>query len=178
MTREPPTVDAITAALAHARDGDPDAFERFVVLTRDSVRRFCRYLGDANDVDDLAQTTYLRALRSLHTYRGDSAGQVWLLGIARRVCADAVAARVRHRRPDPRLRPGHHPDHAPVVELEGLVAMLEVDLRRAFVLTQVLGLSYDHAAAVCACPIGTIRSRVARARRLLDESLRSVDRAV
>ena len=165
-------VDEITTALIHARDGDPRAFERFVALSQPSLGRFCRHLGDHADIDDLTQTTYLRAIRSLHTFRCEAAATVWLFGIARRVCADAVTQRQRHRRPEPLRRPASQPNHAGPIELGQLIDDLDIDQRRAFVLTQIVGLTYDEAAAVCDCPTGTIRSRVARARHTLADQIR------
>jgi len=122
------------------------------------------------------QDTYLRALRAIGCYRGEAPGLTWLLAIARRVCADAVARRQRHRRPDPLRRRVVTADHAGNVELQTLIAGLELHLRRAFVLTQLLGLSYQHAAHVCECPVGTIRSRVARARAQLAHDIGHADR--
>lgn len=167
----PDEPDPATEALIAARDGDPRAFERFVRLTRLDVVRFCSYLGDADDVDDLVQDTYLRSLRSLHAYRNDAPALPWLITIARRTCADAVSRRIRSRRPDPVIRPRHVGDDNAVVELHALIAGLDPDQRRAFTLTQLLGLSYDEAADVCACPVGTIRSRVSRARVALTAAL-------
>lgn len=164
-------MDDATIALLEAADGDPRAFERFVTLTTPDVTRFCAYLGDPDDVDDLVQDTYLRAFRSIGAYRQDSPARPWLLTIARRACADNAAQRTRHRRPDPVRRAAATPDHAGTVELEQLVATLDDDHRRAFVLTQVLGLPYRDAATVCGCPVGTIRSRVARARLRLADHL-------
>ena len=87
-----------TRSLLAAQDGDPDGFTRFVELTTGDVTRYCRYLGNAQHVDDLVQDTFLRALRSLHTYRGDTDGLRWLLGIARRACADSIEHHHRSRR--------------------------------------------------------------------------------
>jgi RNA polymerase sigma-70 factor, ECF subfamily len=158
-----------TQALIAAQDGDPDAFDRFVRLTIDDVTPYCRYLGDPNHVDDLVQDTYLRALRSLHTYRGDSDARRWLLTIARRACADAIEHHQRSRRTE-LTRRTHH-DHTTNVDLELLLDELPDDQRQAFVLTQLLGYSYDEAAEISECPIGTIRSRVARARTQLASPL-------
>ena len=158
-----------TQALIAARDGDPDAFDRFVRLSIDDVTRYCRYLGDADHVDDLVQDTYLRALRSLHTYRGDSDARRWLLTIARRACADAVEHHQRSRRTE--LTRRHHRDHATDIDLELLLDELPDDQRQAFVLTQLLGYRYDEAAEICDCPVGTIRSRVARARTHLADAV-------
>ncbi len=115
--------------------------------------------------DDLTQETYSRAIASLHRFRGESDVRSWLLTIARRVCADQVRAEIRRRNLLGRLRPvpeAHEPSTS--VELWGVIGSLQGERREAFVLTQVLGLSYEEAAQVCSCPIGTIRSRVARAR--------------
>ena len=158
-----------TRELIAAQDGDPDAFERFVVVTIGDVTRFCRYLGDEALADDLVQDTYLRALRGLHTYRGETDAVRWLLSIARRACADAISAEQRSRRPELTRRPPQ--DHTGAVELRLLVDLLPDDQREAFVLTQLLGYRYEEAAEICGCPIGTIRSRVARARDSLANAL-------
>ena len=92
----------------------------------------------------------------------------WLLSIARHVCADHVRKRVRQRRLVDRLTRFAAVDDlvppASGASLDELVDALEDDRRDAFVLTQVMGLSYEEAAVIAGCPIGTIRSRVARAR--------------
>jgi RNA polymerase sigma-70 factor (ECF subfamily) len=127
------------------------------------VWRLCAHLGDAASADDLTQETYARAFASLHRFLGRSTAKTWLLTIARRVCADAVRAQVRERRQDLPAA-GAAADHADAVTIRELVAALEPERREAFVLTQLVGLSYAEAADVCDCPVGTIRSRVARAR--------------
>lgn len=117
------------------------------------------------EVEDLVQETYLQAVRSAAGFRGDGSPVAWLLSIARNVCADHVRRRQRSRRLVERLIP-EVVDHVPAVDrstpqlLDGLAA----DRREAFALTQVVGLSYEEAAEVISCPIGTVRSRVARAR--------------
>jgi RNA polymerase sigma-70 factor (ECF subfamily) len=158
-----------TSALLAAQDGDPAAFDRFVRLTVNDVTPYCRYLGDRDHLDDLVQDTYLRALRSLHTFRADADALRWLLTIARRACADAVNHHQRARRTELTRRPTH--DYTNIVELELLLEDLPHDQRQAFVLTQLLGYRYDEAAEICDCPVGTIRSRVARARTQLANTL-------
>lgn len=155
--------DAVTAAALRARGGDRIAATAFVRATQADVWRMCRHLSDRGDADDLTQETYARAFASLHRFAGRSSARTWLLSIARRVCADAVRGRVRDRvtRPPPAR---DLPDPAEIAAVRSLLAGLARDRREAFVLTQMLGLSYAEAAEVCACPIGTIRSRVARAR--------------
>jgi len=161
--------------------GDRVALERFLRATQPHVWRFVAGLSDAQSADDLTQETYVRALGSLGRFRAESSARTWLLSIARRVVADhirALQARPRPatladwqtdaRRPEPT---GHSAFEERVV-LDHLVAALEPDRRDAFVLTQSLGLSYADAAEVCGCPVGTIRSRVARAREDLTAAMR------
>lgn len=161
--------DAATDAALAARDGDPAAQAAFVRATQAEVWRFAAALVDPDSADDLTQETYLRAFRALPGFEGRSTARTWLLGIARRACADHLRTVVRRRRLDQRLaahaaadRP--YPDPAGQFGATDLVRRLPAERRSAFVLTQLLGLSYAEAAAVEGVPVGTIRSRVARAR--------------
>jgi RNA polymerase sigma-70 factor (ECF subfamily) len=162
-------LELVRAALS----GDRRALDDLVLGTRDQVERYCAYLGSGIEVDDLVQETYVRALRSLPRFEGRSSFRVYLLGIARRVCADAVRAARRRRRLDtlastPRPSIG---DPAPEISVRILVEGLAPERRDAFVLTQLVGLPYAEAAEVCGVPVGTIRSRVARAREDLRSAL-------
>jgi RNA polymerase sigma-70 factor (ECF subfamily) len=164
--------DTVRAAAA----GDRGALTAFVRDTYDHVWRFCASLGNGHDTADLVQETYERALRSLHRFEGRSSARSWLLTIARNVCADAVR-RARRRRAVEGLwlwRDRMQADHAGSLELVLLLDALPRDRREAFVLTQIVGLSYREAADVCRVPVGTIRSRVARAR---DELTLDIDEA-
>ncbi|HET6876374.1 MAG TPA: sigma factor-like helix-turn-helix DNA-binding protein [Jatrophihabitans sp.] len=162
--------DEVTLAALRARRGDAAAATAFVRATQADVWRLCAHLGDVGSADDLTQDTYARAFASLHRFLGRSSARTWLLSIARRVCADAVRSAVRARKlPVERERVG--PDFAGSVAVRTLITALEPQRREAFVLTQVLGLSYAEAADVCSCPVGTIRSRVARARADLIDAL-------
>ncbi|MEV5818796.1 sigma-70 family RNA polymerase sigma factor [Micromonospora haikouensis] len=158
-----------------ARDGDPAAQAAFVRATQAEVWRFAAALVDPDTADDLTQETYLRAFRALPAFAGRSSARTWLLGIARRACADHLRVVVRRRRLAERLAShAHtdlpHPDHAGQLGAADLVRRLPAERRGAFVLTQLLGLSYAEAAAVEGVPVGTIRSRVARARHDLVEA--------
>lgn len=155
--------DEITAAALRARRGDAAAAAEFVRATQADVWRLCAHLGSVQTADDLTQDTYARAFASLHRFAGRSTARTWLISIARRVCADAVRSAQRARRL-PALEAEPVEDPAGGVAVRALVSALDPDRREAFVLTQVLGMSYAEAAEVCGCPIGTIRSRVARAR--------------
>ena len=159
--------------------GDRAALTRLIQKTQGDVWRLCAHLVDPAAADDLAQDTYLRAIQSLGGFRGDAPARTWLLAIARRACAAQVNARSRDRRlaarlaamPDAGSGAGlgqPPPEPGAQVTADDLVAALEPDRRAAFVLTQLLGCSYAEAAAICDCPVGTIRSRVARAREDLD----------
>jgi RNA polymerase sigma-70 factor, ECF subfamily len=161
-------MDDVTRLALAARDGDRVAFAGFVRQTQSDVWRLCAHLVDHVSADDLTQETYLRAVTAIGRYRGDAAARTWLLSIARRVCADAIRSRTRRRRALWRRGADHDGDGvAPAtgaVELDAVLAGLSPERRTAFVLTQVLGLSYEEAAVAAGCPVGTIRSRVARAR--------------
>lgn len=157
------------AAAVAAACGDRRALERLVQASYADVWRLCAVLVDEQAADDLAQETFLRVTRALRRYRGEASPRTWILSIARHVCMDELRSRYRRRRRDRRLAAMteqylHAGDHADEIAANELVSHLEPNRRAAFVLTQLLRLSYEEAAAVCGCPPGTIRSRVARAR--------------
>ncbi|MFG3003397.1 sigma-70 family RNA polymerase sigma factor [Streptomyces calvus] len=172
-----PTDDAATAWALAARGGDADAVDHFVRALHRDVIRYVAHLGaDPQAVDDLTQDTFLRALGSLHRFEGRSSARTWLLAIARRAVADShrhTAARPRTadvsdwqlsvERAQPRGLPGFDDG----IALLDLLDLLPDERREAFVLTQLLGLPYAEAAALGDCPVGTVRSRVARARTTL-----------
>lgn len=161
--------DELTRLALEARDGDELALAGFVRRTQADVWRLAAHLVGPGVADDLTQEVYLRAVPALARYRGDAPARLWLLAIARRVCADEVRRRVRRRRlvavePLGDHDPAGAGDAGAAVDVAALIEALAEDRRTAFVLTQVLGLSYEEAARVCGVPVGTIRSRVARAR--------------
>ena len=176
----------LTELAMAAGDGDRAALEAFVRGTQQDVWRFLAHLTDVRRADDLAQETYLRALRTLPRFAGRSSARTWLLSIARRVFVDHV----RHERARPRTTgavdwsaAAEHAQPADrtanfeaTVELTTMLEGLDEQRREALLLTQVLGLSYKEAAEVAGCAVGTIRSRVARAREdLLGDGSRSRD---
>jgi RNA polymerase sigma-70 factor (ECF subfamily) len=175
--RERPPIrgdEDLSVLMVRAADGDREAEAAFVARTVDDVWRYCAHLVGPGQADDATQATYLRALRSLGSFRGDSAPRTWLLGVARNTCLDERRSLARRLRlvekvvaqPPEATTPGAAaslPDDVPV-ELADALAALSDDRREAFVLTQLLGFPYEEAAAAVGCPVGTIRSRVARAR--------------
>ena len=156
-----------------------DALAAFVRATQRDVHRFVTHLSSPHEADDLAQETYLRALPALAKFAGRSSARTWLLSIARHTAADAVRAAVRRPRTDGVVDWDTVDARSQMVRsavdeavlLRALIADLDPDRREAFVLTQVLDLGYAEAAEVCGCPVGTIRSRVARAREDLVEAM-------
>jgi RNA polymerase sigma-70 factor (ECF subfamily) len=168
---------------ALAAEGDAAATAALVRETQADVWRLCAHLSDRQAAEDLTQETYLRALPALRGFEGRSSLRTWLLSIARRVCADHL--RARKRRPlvlvgeDAELadlaRDGHHDEVGGTVAAQDVLDRLDPERREAFMLTQLIGLPYAEAAEVVGCPVGTIRSRVARARADLVEALVAAD---
>ena len=166
--------EAVTALALAAARGNEQALEAFIKATQRDVWRFVTYLCDAGNADDLTQETFLRAIGAIERFSGRSSARTWLLAIARHVVADHI----RHAQSRPRTTAGAYPEHLAsgdrhargfedLVEVTTMIAGLSTEQREALLLTQLLGLPYADAAAVCGCPVGTIRSRVARARDAL-----------
>jgi RNA polymerase sigma-70 factor (ECF subfamily) len=171
-------MDQLTGLLVQARDGDRLALGAAIRLSQAEVWRLAAHLVGPDEADDITQDVFLRAWRALPSFRAESSGRTWLLVIARRACVDAVRRQTRRRRLMTRLQS----DSAAgltgaqaIEELHGLgdlISCLAPDQREAFVLTQITGCSYAEAAELCGVRIGTIRSRVARARAELVELMR------
>ncbi|MGH4031995.1 sigma-70 family RNA polymerase sigma factor [Actinomycetota bacterium Odt1-20B] len=178
--------ESITAWALAARGGDPDAIEHFVRALHLDVRRYVTYLGaDPQAADDLTQDTFLRALGSLHRFEGRSSARTWLLSIARRAVVDSIrrtAARPRISDTDDWQLLAEHTQSRGLPGFDDGIALTELldglpdERREAFVLTQLLGISYAEAALISGCPVGTVRSRVSRARLSLIESLEAAER--
>lgn len=171
--RQTGDVDDLTALALDAGRGDEKALDEVIRRTQADVWQLCSVLGNAATADDLTQETYLRAIPAMARFRGESSVRTWLLGIARRVAADAIRKRdrsdraVRRHGPSPTTQQGS----AGLVDLRESLDALGPDRRIAFLLTQELGLSYQECADVLGCAVGTVRSRVARARAELVEAL-------
>lgn len=174
--------DQVTQLAKSAGRGDRAALSEFIRATQLDVWRLLAYLTDPGTADDLTQETFLRAIGALPRFAGRSSARTWLLSMARRVVVDSI----RHNTSRPRtvhladLELGGGPSLSAkranrienMVEIRMLIDGLDPARREALVLTQVLGLSYADAAEVCGCPVGTVRSRVARAR---DDLLRAAN---
>lgn len=168
--------DALVTALAlRAGQGDRAALTEFIRRTQKDVWRLLAHLADTDRADDLTQETYLRIMSALPTFAGRSSARTWLLSVARRVWVDSV----RHDMARPRstgtewetVADQHTATNTAAnnswsdwVDVQLLMENLDPDRREALILTQVLGYTYDEAAAIVDVRVGTIRSRVARAR--------------
>jgi RNA polymerase sigma-70 factor (ECF subfamily) len=167
-------VDELTRLAVAARDGDRIAVHAFVRATQADVWRVCASLNGREAADDLTQETFVRVLAALPRFRAESGARTWLWSIARHTALGARRSAWRQSRLAAAVagaaatgRGPSTPSASGVTELDLLVRALPAERREAFVLTQWLGFSYAEAAEIAACEVGTIRSRVSRAREAL-----------
>jgi RNA polymerase sigma-70 factor, ECF subfamily len=153
-----------------ARNGNRQDLEALVDLSYGPTRRLCASLVDDQSADDLVQETFLRMAKGIRRFRGESSAQTWIFSIAYHVCASELRVRTRNR---DRLQSASDDELSNItvissvaddVVLNDLLHHLDPERRAAFILTQLYGMSYDEAAAICRCAPGTVGSRVARAR--------------
>ena len=170
-----PGDDAFVTELAlKAGRGDRAALTEFIRATQDDVWRLLAHLGDADLADDLTQETYLRVIDALPRFAARSSARTWLLSLARRVWVDNIRrdmARPRksHTQYEEAAAHTSTPEDSGTwsewIDTRHLLDALPHDRREALILTQVLGYTYEEAAKIAGVRIGTIRSRVARARK-------------
>lgn len=167
-------VDHLARTALAARDGDRIALEGFLRMVQADVWRLCRYMVDAQSADDLTQDALVKVVGSMHRITAEHNVRGWVLGIARHTCLDEIRRRQRRRRLQSDFE-STRPETAAALGsdlvVQDLVSRLDPERRDAFVLTQLVGLSYEETAAVCECPVGTVRSRVARARMDLQQMI-------
>ncbi|HXF36913.1 MAG TPA: sigma-70 family RNA polymerase sigma factor [Actinomycetota bacterium] len=160
--------------LARARQGDLGAFEELVRMYQADVYRFARHLTrDRTLAEDVVQETFLRAFRFLSSFRGDSKFPSWLLRICRNCSMDALRARrtlLSREELEPRAAVPVA-DAAARAELHAALASVEAEHREPFLLIEVFGMSYREAADVLGLKVGTVKSRMHRARRALCRAL-------
>lgn len=169
--------ERLLQCLEAAREGDDVRLAELIRTLQPRVWNVCSALGSPGDPADLTQETFLRMIRALQSFRGESSVETWVLSIARRVCADHIRSLGRNRRLVSRLKAMAVESVAPATEIETIDELVKVtspERREAFLLTQIVGLTYEETASIIGCPVGTIRSRVARAREeLLEAHLRN-----
>jgi RNA polymerase sigma-70 factor (ECF subfamily) len=160
-------VDTLRRLALQAGRGDAAALDAVLAATYPQVRRLCLSFAGPADADDVTQDAMMRLVGALPAYRAGASVRTWALSIARHACLDHRRAASRRVAAVGRAlaeRPRSLECLDDTVAADRLVDGLGPDRREAFVLTQVLGLTYAEAAEVCGCPVGTVRSRVARAR--------------
>ena len=177
--------------VSRAKEGDKRAFDLLVLKYQQKVAGLIsRYLRDTNEIMDVTQEAFIKAYRALPGFRGESAFYTWLYRIAintvknhlvsqsRRPPGDDVEAEVAEQMDmGGRLREVGTPEsHLLSDEIARTVQRaldeLPDDLRTAIVLRELEGLSYEEIASAMECPIGTVRSRIFRAREAIDKRLR------
>lgn len=175
--------------------GDPRAFELLVVKYQRRIQRLIgRMVRDVDLVEDIAQETFIRAYRALHQFRGDAQFYTWLYRIAVNTAKKSLmelkrdptvseAALRPSEENDETYTPGNEPttDETPesvlaakeiAAAVNAAMDALPEDLRQAVSLREIEGLSYDEIALVMNCPIGTVRSRIFRAREAISLKIR------
>ena len=162
--------DHVTKLALRAGKGDRKALSEFIKATHDDVWRLLAHLAGPENADDLTQETYLRVIGALPSFAARSSARTWLLSLARRAWIDSI----RHERARPQKASEEYDelsaaapstDWSAWLDLRKLIDDLPAERREALILTQVLGYSYEEAARIAGVRVGTIRSRVARARK-------------
>ncbi|PZN32011.1 MAG: RNA polymerase sigma factor RpoE [Proteobacteria bacterium] len=171
--------------------GEKAAFDLLVLKYQHRVLKLVsRFVSDMAEAEDVAQEAFIKAYRALPSFRGDSAFYTWLYRIAINTAKNALVS--SRRRPvdfdldlqDPeqydrhaRLKEGDTPEGIALTEeirqvVERAMEQLPEDLRTAIVLRELEGLSYEEIAEAMDCPVGTVRSRIFRAREAIDKKLK------
>jgi RNA polymerase sigma-70 factor, ECF subfamily len=187
--------DADALLVERAKRGEVSAFEMLVVKYQRRIERLVgRMVRDADLVQDIAQETFIRAYRALPQFRGESAFYTWLYRIAVNTAKKALVEKKRDplvfegamvsteegeepSRVENELSDGETPEtvlagRQVAATVNAAIDALSEDLRQAIVLREIEGLSYEEIADVMNCPIGTVRSRIFRAREAIAIKLR------
>ena len=175
------------------QQGDRSAFDQLVLRYQHKVLKLVmRYVRNHAEAEDVSQEAFLKAYRAIHSFRGDSAFYTWIYRIAINTAKNTLVS--AKRRPldydldlqDPeqaersgRLRDDATPESLLLAEeiretVDRAIGALPEDLRRAVLLREYEGLSYEEIAANLGCPVGTVRSRIFRAREAIDRQLRPI----
>ena len=192
ITKTPMGEQSIDQALVErVQRGEKKAFDILVLKYQHKlVKLISRYIRDASEVQDVAQEAFIKAYRALPNFRGDSAFYTWLYRIAINTAKNYLVAQGR-RPPDDdidvmdaeqfsgatALKEYATPEHILLRDdiqqtVARVIDQLPEDLRTAITLRELEGLSYEEIAEVMACPVGTVRSRIFRAREAIDSKLK------
>ncbi|MHC4548973.1 MAG: RNA polymerase sigma factor [Planctomycetota bacterium] len=192
-----PDAQADAELIAQARAGDRAAFDELIVRHQDRVYNMAyRILGHREDALDVSQEIFVTVFQSLERFEAKARFSTWLYRVTVNRCRDELRRRgtVKHTRPhsldaltraddeprraDPPARHASPVEGAVARETEALVAdavrELPADAREVLVLRDVEDLAYEEIAEVLAIPVGTVRSRLYRARTLLKERIRPI----
>jgi len=187
--------DADALLIERVKQGDVRAFEMLVVKYQRRIERLIgRMVRDVDLVQDIAQETFIRAYRAIPQFRGESAFYTWLYRIAVNTAKKALVELKRDpliseaafttsedgdetSRVENELSHGETPEAVMATKeiaatVNAAIDALSEDLRQAITLREIEGLSYEEIAEVMNCPIGTVRSRIFRAREAIAERLR------
>ena len=193
MTAASPDPDA--ALVERVKRGDVRAFEMLVVKYQRRIERLIgRMVRDVDLVPDIAQETFIRAYRALPQFRGESAFYTWLYRIAVNTAKKALmelkrdplvsesayasrddddeTSRVENELSDGETPEGLLASKEIAAAVNAAIEALSEDLRQAITLREIEGLSYEEIAEAMNCPIGTVRSRIFRAREAIATRLR------
>jgi RNA polymerase sigma-70 factor (ECF subfamily) len=177
--------------VVRAQRGDTRAFDLLVLKYQGRIATLvARFVNDATEVEDVTQEAFIKAFRALPKFRGESAFYTWLYRIASNAAKNYLVA--RGRRPatttdvqdaeyfeeGDALREIETPENAYfgselAKTVQGALEGLPDELRAALSLREFDGLSYEEIADVMACPVGTVRSRIFRAREVVDSRVRA-----
>ena len=174
-------------------DGNKNAFDLLVLRYQNRVAAMvARIIRDQKEVEDVCQEAFIKAYKALPLFRGDSAFYTWLYRIAINTAKNHIVS--RGRRPpssDVELTDGEGgelglalseietPESSLEMEnlknvIEGAIEALPADLRTAFTLREFSGLSYEDITEIMNCPVGTVRSRIFRARESIDKAIKEL----
>ena len=179
------------ALVERVQQGDKKAFDLLVLKYQHRIMKvLSRYMYDQHEVQDLAQEAFIKAYRALPNFRGESAFYTWLYRIAintaknhlvaqgrRPPSGDIDAADAEQYEGESALKEYASPERELLTdEIQRVVAMaideLPDDLKTAITLRELEGMSYEEIADAMDCPIGTVRSRIFRAREAIDTKLK------
>ena len=173
--------------------GNKNAFDMLVLRYQHRVAALIgRFIHDTQEAEDVCQEAFIKAYRALPLFRGDSAFYTWLYRIAVNTAKNHLIA--KNRRPPSSdlevdeaevseigtvLREIENPEGSLATEklkqaITGAIQDLPEDLRIAFTLREFSGLSYEDITEVMDCPVGTVRSRIFRAREAIDKKIREI----
>ncbi|MBE2897155.1 RNA polymerase sigma factor RpoE [Pasteurellaceae bacterium TAE3-ERU1] len=177
------------ALVEKAQHGDKKAFNLLVARHQNKIAGLLTRYVSANDIPDVVQETFIKAYRSLHLFRGDSAFYTWLYRIAVNTAKNYITAQGRRPPGDDiqaddaegyetgdGLRNIDTPENLVLSsELKDVIfetiAALPEELKTAITLRELEELSYEEIAEIMECPVGTVRSRIFRAREIINSKI-------